>query len=244
MMTRAKANPRKPSRTERVSEMLRQRISDGEFSVGDRLPREPDLCATYGVSRTVIREALTRLRADGLVEARHGVGFFVTEPEKPTAQGDFMAGVFDRTSSILNVLELRRGVEIESAGLAATRRSPAQEARIVEAYRRLKAALEEDVSAGAEADLDLHRAIAEATNNPFFPEFLDLVVERTISRTLVAVHGGDEARKLNRTKDLLEEHRRIVEAIRDQEPEDARKAMRIHLERSEARFRLSASSDL
>ena len=244
MTAQTKERARKPSRTERVGEMLRQRISGGEFAVGDRLPREQDLCETYSVSRTVIREALVRLKADGLVEARHGVGFFVTAPERPAAPGDFLAGDFDRTSSILEALELRRGVEIEAAGLAAERRSPAQEARIVEAYRRLKSALEEDVAASAEADLDLHRAIAEATNNPFFPEFLDLVVERTLSRTVVAVHGGDEARKLNQTENLLDEHRQIVEAIRDRKPEEARKSMRRHLERSESRFRLSASASL
>ncbi|MEQ8355052.1 MAG: FadR/GntR family transcriptional regulator [Kiloniellaceae bacterium] len=227
-----------------MSDLLRHRLTGGEFAVGDRLPKEQTLCDTYSVSRTVIREALARLKADGLVEARHGVGFFATEPELSNVQADFMTGNFDRTSSILEALELRRGVEVEAAGLAAKRRSPAQEARIIEAYNRLKAALEDDPSIVADADLDLHRAIAEATNNPFIPEFLDLVVERTKSRTVVAGHGGDEARRLNQTEHLLDEHRYIVEAICRQDPEKARDSMRAHLEHSETRFRLSTSNDL
>jgi GntR family transcriptional regulator, transcriptional repressor for pyruvate dehydrogenase complex len=243
-MTQTTEKPRKPSLTDRVSDLLRQRLTGGEFAVGDRLPKEQALCDTYSVSRTVIREALARLKADGLVEARHGVGFFATEPVLPKVQTDFMTGNFDRTSSILEALELRRGVEVEAAGLAARRRSPAQESRIIEAYQRLKAALEEDASIATDADLDLHRAIAEATNNPFIPEFLDLVVERTKSRTIMAGHGGDEARRLNQTENLLDEHRYIVEAICKQDSEKARDAMRAHLEHSETRFRLSASSNL
>ncbi len=243
-MTQASESPRKPSLTERVSDLLRSRLTDGEFAVGDRLPKEQALCDDYAVSRTVIREALARLKADGLVEARHGVGFFVTEPEPSKAQGAFLAGNFDKTSSILEALELRRGVEVEAAGLAAMRRSPAQETRIIEAYQHLKAALTEGDATAMDADLDLHRAIAEATNNPFIPEFLDLVVERVRSRAFMAGHGGDEAKHLNQTSILLDEHRSIVEAISRQDPEKAREAMRAHLEQSESRIRLSASNGL
>ncbi len=234
----------KPNLTDRVTSLIRQQISNGIFQVGDRLPKEAALCTAHSVSRTVVREALARLKADGLVEARHGVGFFVTDPGPEAGSERFMAGSFDHISSIIEALELRRGVEIEAAGLAAERRSPAQEARIREAFLNLKAALEDDTEDASEADLELHRAIAEATNNQFFPEFLDLVIERAITRAMLTGHGGKEARRLNQTQDLLAEHRHIAEAISDGDSEKARKAMRVHLEKSELRFRASARDDL
>ncbi len=97
-------------------------IVSGKLTPGSRLPTEQEMIAATGVSRTVIREAVAALRADGLVVTRQGVGAFVAENVRRPFRVDF-----DESSSlgeVLNVMELRAGVEIESAGLAAERASP------------------------------------------------------------------------------------------------------------------------
>lgn len=223
--------------TERVSVVLRERISAGEFPVGEKLPKEKDLIAELEVSRTVVREALAQLSAEGLIDIRHGVGVFVLNPAQV---GDaFLAEDFGRTSAILDLFELRRGVEIEAAGLAALRRSPAQEGSIREAYQTLKAASERG-EAAPELDLELHRAIARGTNNQFFVEFLDFLADRAVARAVEAGYGGDQALRLDRMEQLQSEHRAIVEAISVQDEQLARTAMRTHLMASEDRFRALA----
>lgn len=227
--------------TERVGLAIRERISTGEFAVGDKLPKEKDLIAEFEVSRTVIREALAQLSAEGSIDIRHGVGAFVLHRDK--AADAFLAEDFGRTSAILDLFELRRGVEIEAAGLAALRRSPAQEAAIREAYQTLKAASERG-EAAPELDLDLHRAIARGTNNRFFVEFLDFLADRAVTRAVEAGYGGDQALRLDRMEQLQSEHRSIVEAISVQDAPTARTAMRTHLMASESRFRALAMQTL
>lgn len=231
--SRAKRN----TLTEKISIAIREKIISGEFEVGEKLPREKDLVANFGVSRTVVREALAKLSADGLIEIRHGVGVFALDPAQRVERNPFLSENFTKISAVLDLFELRRGIEIEAAGLAALRRSPSQEARIREAYHSLKTALDKGEVA-ANNDLALHRAIAEATNNRFYAEFLDFLTDQAIGRTVKGGYGGDEAQRLDKITHLQDEHREIVEAIGAQDSERAREAMRRHLMNSEERFRV------
>src|SRR6188472_1860671 len=113
---------RKPKLSERVVTALRDLIRSGKIIPGHKLPTEGQLTETYGVSRTVIREALAKLAADGLVEPRQGAGVFVTE-HISTMFGALAADMGSKDSIALNVLEVRLAIEIESAGLAAIRRN-------------------------------------------------------------------------------------------------------------------------
>src|SRR5688572_22594396 len=162
---------RKPKLSERVVAVLRSQMLSGEIAPGRKLPTENQLTETFGVSRTVIREAIATLAADGLVESRQGAGIFVRD--HPTlAFGSISLDIGSKISQALNVLEVRMGIEIESAGLAALRRNSAQEAQIHEAFfefERLLAGLQ----ATGRTDFAFHRAIAVATNNPFYVEVLD-----------------------------------------------------------------------
>ena len=98
----------------------------GQFPPGSRLPSEAQLTEAHGVSRTVVREAIAALRADRLVEARQGAGVFVLEAEVPAPTPLFLRNIdHERVSSMIELLELRTAVEVEAAGLAALRRSPA-----------------------------------------------------------------------------------------------------------------------
>lgn len=230
---------KKTSLTETVSQQLRSLIRNSELVPGDPLPKEKALCTRYKVSRTVIREALATLKAEGLVVAKHGVGFFVSSPTRklPQDQTGFDLGTLRNVPSVLNALELRKGVEAEAAALAAERRSPAQEANIQECYDRLKAALEDPDRDSAKPDHAFHQAIAEATNNPIYADFLDYIIKAGLSQAFQIGYGADEARRLDKIDILLQEHRDILDAISDQDPERARQAMRDHLEKSATRFR-------
>ena len=233
MRIRPLAAPRKLSR--RLFEQLAEEIKNGRFAAGARLPTEAELARAARVSRTVVREAVAALRAEGLVVTRQGVGAFVSaepqrapfriEPERMQTLGD-----------ILGVMELRLGVEIESAGLAAERASRAQVRAIASALQ----AIEEASAAGRSAvdeDLGFHRAIAEATGNPEFPRFLQFIGRHLIPRRTVSGlperMGGERAYLAL----IQEEHRRIYQAIESRDAKGAREAMRRHLTRSLERYR-------
>lgn len=214
-----------------VGESLRQAILSGQYSAGDKLPSEHELTETHGVSRTVVREAVAALRSDGLVEVRQGAGIFVLGAD-PTLSARKVDKA--RVASDLEVLEIRTPVEIEAAGLAALRRSPAQEEAIFECHRKILQCIESDQSI-RDADLELHAAIAEATNNPLFRQFLESQGSAIIPQSRLV----PETRTAEQTAYQLihREHEAIVVAISDRDDQAARNAMRDHLVGSQARYR-------
>lgn len=219
---------------ETVGGRLRQSILDGEFQPGDKLPSEAGLTRQYQVSRTVVREAIAALRADGLVEARHGVGVFVCANQPPVAL-PFQGLETARISSIIEMLELRAGVEIEAAALAAVRRSPAQEEAIWERYDDLGALISGGQPTAA-ADFEFHLAIADAANNPRFREFLEMIGRHMIPRASLQASGAERAPG-DYLRQIQAEHRRIAEAISARDEDAARQAVRTHLKGSQQRYR-------
>ncbi len=220
-------------------EQLAEQIKSGRLAPGARLPTEHALTRAARVSRTVVREAVAALRAEGLVITRQGVGAFVSAEPQHTPfriEPERMQTLADT----LNVMELRLGVEIESAGIAAGRASRAQ----LRAIGLALEAIEHAAAAGKSAvdeDLAFHRAIADATGNPEFPRFLQFIGRHLIPRRTVSGlperMGGQKAYLAL----IQEEHRRIFEAIRGRDPAAAREAMRRHLTRSLERYRKLAA---
>ena len=216
-------------------EQLAEQIKSGRFAPGERLPTEQELTRAARVSRTVVREAVAALRAEGLVITRQGVGAFVSAaPQQAPFRID--PERMQSLDEILNVMELRLGVEIESAGLAAERATRAQARAIGAALEAIDHAAESGKSA-VDEDLALHRAIAEATGNPEFSRFLQFIGRHLIPRRIVS--GLPESMGGTRAylELLQEEHRKIHEAIRNRDPKAARDAMRRHLTRSLERYR-------
>ncbi|MBM1816776.1 FadR/GntR family transcriptional regulator [Pseudosulfitobacter pseudonitzschiae] len=213
---------------------LREQIVGGRFAVGEKLPSEARLTEAFSVSRTVIREAIATLRADGLVEPRQGAGVFVLAPAEPEVR-PFQVVDVDKISSIIEVLELRTAVEIEAAALAATRRSPAQEDEIYQAEAEVRA-LAQEGQPTAQADFRFHRAVALAANNPRFVEFLDMMGEASIPRSRLEGTGGQHSSD-SYIALISAEHRAIANAIAQASPDDARAAMRHHLSGSQQRYR-------
>ena len=225
---------RRPKLSETVVAAIREQLQTGLIQPGQKLPTEGQLTETFGVSRTVIREAIAQLAAAGLVEPRQGAGVFVVE-QISTAFGALTSEMGTKNSIALNVLEVRLAIEIESAGLAAIRRNAAQEAEIQEAYLEFDLLLRNGDPTGP-ADLAFHRAIASATNNPFYVEMLDVLGRRAIPCDVTSPWSTETTQSDDYQRGLQREHLAILNAISAGDAEAARHAMRLHLSASQKRY--------
>jgi len=223
------------TRTTEVVDRLMDAIQSGRLPLGARLPTEQELTAAMGVSRTVVREAVAALRAEGLVVSRQGLGMFVARdvqrrPFRIDPDGLRSIG------EVLNVMELRLAVEVEAAGLAAERAGPKQVRAIAEALAAIDRAIGRN-EAAIDEDFAFHRAIAQATGNPQFTRFLEYLGRFIIPRLSVRI----EARRLSEPRHYLQtiqrEHRAICEAVQRRDAAAARAAMRNHLLKGRARYR-------
>jgi GntR family transcriptional repressor for pyruvate dehydrogenase complex len=225
---------------EQVVARLAADIRSGRLGPGARLPTEQALTTALGVSRTVVREAVAALRADGLVVTRRGSGAYVADP----AAGPFRIAAPKAAAlgEILEVMELRLAVEVEAAALAAERASRRQVAAIRSAWRAIDVALSRGEGAVAE-DFAFHRAIAEATGNRQFPRFLAFLGSHVIPRQSVRLSIDTPAERRAYLERIQHEHARIVTGISNQDSAEARRAMREHLTRSLERYRNLAEGE-
>jgi len=208
----------------RVAALLNRKIASGDLYPGSRLPTEQQLSDEFGVSRNVVREAIAQLRADGIVEARQGVGAFVMAPEQRAAIRIDREALND-IGNMERLFELRCILEVESASLAAVRREREHLDAIKAALDRMSG--EERWEEGSiDADLAFHREIARATGNAFIHTFISFVCEQ-IRRSI------HYARLTNPLHDLVEvnvgEHVRIYEALAAGDASAAGAAMRAHI---------------
>ncbi|MDP5009473.1 MAG: FadR family transcriptional regulator [Glaciimonas sp.] len=220
---------------------LSENIRNGSIKTGEKLPTESELMRIQGVSRTVIREAISHLQASGLVETRHGIGTFVLDITAKNSLGNINSLDIDPTAivtmrDILAILELRISLEAEAAGLAAMRRTTAQLEQMqlaLLAFQQSAAAHGDSVA----ADVQFHLEIAHATGNRYFVDILSHLGTTIIPRTRInsaRLAHDDPSAYLDRVHN---EHEDIYNAILRQDPESARAAMRTHLSNSRERLR-------
>ncbi len=229
----------RPVRQSRLGDQLYEKILDrivsGALPEGEKLPSESQLCELFGVSRPVVREALSRLQADGVVVSRHGSGSFVQR--RPNQAFSLLAPTGD-VADLMRCMEYRTALEGEAAYLAAHRRSDADLQRMAHALAELDKVIASG-EVGAEADRNFHMAIAGAAQNRYFVHNMEAIVEQTIK-------GMDLARKLSlrqsakRLALVQAEHLRIYNAIEAEDAEEARNAMRAHI--TNARHRILTNS--
>lgn len=224
-----------PRLTDRVKSGLVRLIADGGLKSGDKLPPSDQLCDRFSVSRTVVREAIASLKAEGRLRSLRGSGVYVSEPPKPSGGSMFMEAPQD-IGEVLEFMEFRMSVEIEAAGLAAERRTETNLLRMEQAMGQFARHLE-DNSLATDADRSFHRAIADATNNMRFRLFVDEMGERLIPRRALGAGFTDDKDKSDFLDNIQGEHRRIFNAITDRRADDARAAMRQHLEGGRRRYR-------
>ncbi len=220
------------SLTDRVSDALMQLIRGNDIPPGCRLPSEMNLAARFGVSRTVIREAVSRLKSEGLVESRQGSGVFVRE-ENMQAPFRIDPSIVDSIQSILKVVELRMVLESEIAAFAAQRRTQAQLETIRQALRQIEID-EQEGRDGVVADIAFHRSIAEATDNPHFLGLIEFLFNFLKNATQVT--RSYEATKRSLTEEVKNEHAAIVDAIARRDADAARRCARQHMEGASRRL--------
>jgi GntR family transcriptional repressor for pyruvate dehydrogenase complex len=216
-------------------EAISTEIRNGVLKPGDKLPTESAIMSQHSVSRTVVREAISHLQAERLVQTRHGIGTFVLEP--PPQNLSIGSSTVMTIRDVLAVLELRISLETEAAWLAAGRRTTEH----VDGLREALAAMHQEggaaTSESIEADVRFHQLIAQATGNRYFVEILRDLGNSIVPRSrlnsahLAKVEPSSYAERLNR------EHEDIFRAIERQDAEAARAAMRTHLSNSRERLR-------
>ncbi|TFW27575.1 FadR/GntR family transcriptional regulator [Massilia horti] len=230
------AVPRKKPRSlaQAVVDEVSHGIAEGRLKPGDKLPTESAIMGLHGVSRTVVREAISRLQAAGLVETRHGIGTFVLErPQPGLALGtDSIVTVRD----VLAILELRISMETEAAWLAASRRTDEQVTQMQAALAEMKASMSSG-SIAVEADRRFHLLIAQATGNRYFVEIMGQLGRAIIPRARVNTPGMAQDQPLDYLQRIHHEHEDIYNAIARRDQEAARAAMRTHLSNSRERLR-------
>jgi DNA-binding FadR family transcriptional regulator len=219
-----------PEKKERLGDRLYgqilEQIVSGTLRPGDKLPSENQLCGLFNVSRPVVRQALVRLQADGLVITRKGLGTVVQNapPEGLTR--------FSQPSDVahmLRCLELRLALEGQAAAWAATRHTAAELRRLGRAME----AFEEQMRIGgvtASADFAFHQAVAAASGNMLFEQVLQSL-DDAIRRGMVIALGLTKERSPERAQRVMDEHRAIYDAIARRDGQGAELAMRYHLDR-------------
>lgn len=216
---------------DRVYRELLAQIIDGNLREGDRLSTEQALAEQFNTSRPTVREALSRLRADGIVTSRQGAGTFVVRRPDPDVTR-FMP--LESMSDVRRVLEFRIVVESGAAALAATVADDADLQRIRAALQRLEAAVQAR-ALGVEEDFELHLAVAQATHNQFFVSVIaSIQPHMEFGMNLLrnfSLHRTDE-----RMARVQSEHGDIVAAIAARDADAAGRAMRLHLENSRQRM--------
>ncbi|PPJ49254.1 FadR family transcriptional regulator [Rhizobium sp. KAs_5_22] len=213
---------------------LSERIDSGLYVPGEKIPSSAQLCEEFGVSRTVIREALTSLKVAGRVITRQGAGVYVTDKDAKTL--NFEISRIDDIRSAMQILELRLGVEMQSVALAAQRRTPEALAEIARAFDHIENLETGDAEVEARADFEYHLAIAKATRNPHFPRFLEAVMGE-INFDLVLKHSQSGRSYNAYLKKINKEHATILAAITQGDAKAARQALSAHLEESLSRYR-------
>lgn len=210
-------------------------IRDGRIRPGDKLPTESEIMARHEVSRTVVREALSKLQASRLVETRHGIGTFALAPQD-TGNFKIAEEDFSTVADVISVLELRISLETEAAGLAAQRRTDANLAAMEAALQAFQDSINEDSDA-VPPDFQFHMEVAGATGNQHFSDLMTYLGTMIIPRTRVNTPSTAPEGRLNYLQRVHSEHESIFNAIRNHDSDAARAAMRTHLSNSRERLK-------
>jgi GntR family transcriptional regulator, transcriptional repressor for pyruvate dehydrogenase complex len=222
---------------ERIYEELLGQIATGRFARGDRLPSENALAHSFGVSRPTIRNALSRLQADGIVRTRKGSGNYVAET--PSTHLLTLGPGSGNISDMLLGVEFRIAIEGDAAALAAHRRTDVELAEINEIIKRQERSSNAPLSEVHDADIAFHTLIADAARNRLFSEAIRELYGSVMNSWLLWRRISDD--QYNRIwRSVLKEHRAVYEAIRIGNADAARMAMRDHLTRGRQRM-LNAS---
>jgi len=208
-----------------VVENIVESVKKGQIKCGEKIPSEKELAKEYGVSRMAIREALSALESAGVIEVKHGLGIFVKDINEEI-MNPITQSLLTEKESLLNILELRIGLETEGAYLAAMRASEEQLQKLESALRLMK----EEIARGGTAaieDFEFHSILIEATGNPIYIKVFETIAN-IFYEGLKTSHNIIKSR-LGPRLVIGEEHQIILDHIKSKQPEKARQSMREHL---------------
>ncbi|HSO44894.1 MAG TPA: FadR/GntR family transcriptional regulator [Rhodoferax sp.] len=217
--------------SDQVADVMAAKIRAGRLVAGDKLPTEATLVDQFSVSRTVVREAMSRLKSLGLVESRQGSGVFVKE--LGFSPLNFDAKSVASRQAVIQMVEVRRALEAEVAALAAQRRTKTDVKHIHQSI----ADLDKAVAAGGDGvleDVQYHMAIAEAARNPFLMGTLQYLGQFLQGATRVT--RANEARRDDFARQVRDEHAVIYQAIEAGDADAARKAAGAHMDNAIVRI--------
>jgi len=239
---KVKSLERSPSLPEEIVASLTGALHAGELRPGDRLPSETALANEFGVARTVVREAISQLKYDGVVQSRVGVGAFIAQPQERTAFR-ISPECFQKRKELLKLLRLRNGVVIEVAADAAVARSNRDIARMEAILKQMREAIS-DRERGAErhfeAERQLIHTIAKVADNEHALNFIMLIDGQIAEKLRSVAVKNTKATELATV--AIEEQARLVEAIKRGDPAAARDKARKHYDN--AARRLADRADL
>jgi GntR family transcriptional repressor for pyruvate dehydrogenase complex len=231
---------RRPPLSVEVAEDIKKQILEDKLLPGAQLLTEAELCERYEVSRTVIREAIVRLRSEGLLISRQGVGVFVSD-NKGAARFEVDWDSIRTLPETIALLELRLAIEVEAAGLCAINCTKADAKNIRHWMEKTNLQFKGLENTKLHYDFDFHLAIAKGTKNPHFYQLLQflkpIIVRRLKLSAIVKENSKDDFEHI-----IQEEHEAIVAAIEARDEQKARRNMRTHLVNSLERVRTLAAS--
>ena len=214
-----------------IIEQIKGAIDRGELKPGDRLPSERKLAESLSVSRSTIKEAISVLESAGIVDIRPGVGVFLRQNSLEHIILDINM-ILGKKTNMVELLEFRQALESNAAYYAALRATAEDHARIKKAFEKLEQAVLDNRIAALE-DFAFHMEVCLASKNMLFKKVLDSISD-------VFLDGLKESRsisqKMGRSKIILEEHRKIYEAILSGDATLSRKEMWEHIQKVKERF--------
>lgn len=216
------------------------RIRSGELAPGQRLPAQKEIGFTENVSRTVVREAMARLTAQGLTVSRQGSGVFVAEAAEYRAF-QITRDEVNELADVIKLLEMRLGIETEMAGLAASRRTTADIGDMQDALQ-IMADSHADPAMAIHADTNFHLAIARATQNDYYVRLIDFIGLRLVPPRNIYLRGQDDKAQAGYAARVQSEHEAILDAIIRMDPARAREAARAHMQESLTRHSMLSAS--
>lgn len=221
------------SLTDTLFHKFEAQILSGAMAPGSKFPPQKDIADSEEVSRTVVREAVARLEANGLAKSRQGSGVFVTDTARYRAF-QVTKEEMSELSDVINLLEVRLAIEAEMAALAAARRTTDDMRTMREALRHM-AEVSDDARAAADADAAFHLAIGRATRNDYYVRIVEFLGVRLVPPR--SLYLRDESLEAHRAyvEKVRAEHDAILDAIVRMDADAARAAARRHMQESLSR---------
>jgi GntR family transcriptional repressor for pyruvate dehydrogenase complex len=216
---------------DRVYHQLASQIAGDQYGPSGKLPSEHELARTFDVSRPVVRDALRRLRAEGIIYSRQGAGSFVVGT--PAEKTSLAFRPAETIADVQRCYEFRETIETIAAALAAQRRNRTILDQLDAIVRRFRRATASNIHS-EDLDFEFHLTIARASNNQYFPTVMMALREQIAAG--MRLHGNALMSPTGRLEQSTEEHVMILDAIRRQDPGGATERMRLHIRNSRDRL--------